>query len=352
MELNFPPYSFVQLQAESPDCYPDAVQCMPCSGPLSLQFCGAISGIPDTYNTDSYLCELVAYPISVDGDADLLNETGDILENEDGIQDLLNEASSAFICSFADIATEPTKPALVTSRYARTSKTADSRTTFKLTTLAFNEDPISSFDLYNAAALASGGLVVQLGQCFKLQFAILIFHYDNTSHTRGAFVSGQYLGCSDCFIRIAENDCYYSSVSYLNADDSFGFPFSITQIPCVAELPMYLRDPSLVEDQKIYKRSDGSNMKVFDRKDEVYELETDMIPYKWLRALDIALSCDQVEISNVNASSFDPVNTATQFVKEEKLEIAYQKGPLTALGKGTCKVKNASPLSLINNNCE
>jgi hypothetical protein len=104
-------------------------------------------------------------------------------------------------------------------------------------------------------------------------------------------------------------------------------------------------------EQKVYTRSDGSILKLYERKEEVYTLETDLLPYAWHKALDIALSHDNVIITNPNAASFDPLNTATQFVKKDNYEIEYNQAPLSALGKGTCKLSNASPIHLINNNC-
>jgi hypothetical protein len=104
-------------------------------------------------------------------------------------------------------------------------------------------------------------------------------------------------------------------------------------------------------DQKVYTRSDGTIVKLFERKEEAYTLETDLIPYAWHKALDIALSHDTVTIANPNASSFDPVNTATQFIKKDNYEIEYMKAPFTSYGKGFCKLLNADPIHLINNNC-
>jgi hypothetical protein len=165
------------------------------------------------------------------------------------------------------------------------------------------------------------------------------------------------MGCTGCFRRITPDSCYTSVLTYSCPDDTFDFTYqipngssTITTVNTV-ELPIYLRDPVMNDDTKVYTRSDGSIVKLYERKEEQYTLETDLMPYTWLKALDIALSHDSVSIINTNAAAYDRINTAQNFQKKENFEIEYQKGPLTALGKGTCKLLNANPVHLYNNNC-
>ena len=191
---------------------------------------------------------------------------------------------------------------------------------------------------------------IDTGQCFKLQYI-----YEAWDSSGNVTVRHYIGGCSNCFIRTPEHECYSSVLSYTNSDNAFGFDYTdysgTGPFSNVVELPMYLRDPVMENDQKVYTKSDGSIVKLYERKEEKYILETDLMPYAWHKALDIALSHDTVKITNPNASAFDPVNTATRFVKSENYQIEYMKAPLSSLGKATCKLSNATPINLINNNC-
>lgn len=188
---------------------------------------------------------------------------------------------------------------------------------------------------------------IEVGQCFKLQLI-----YEHLDGPGGNVLYRQFIdGCTNCFIRTVPDECYTSVISYRNPTDTFGFTYFNTSTFNIIELPVYLRDPVMENDQKVYTKSDGSVVKLYERKEEKYTLETDLMPYIWHKALDIALSHDTVTITNPNASSFDPVNTATQFVKSDNYQIEYMKAPLSSLGKGTCKLINATPVNLINNNC-
>jgi hypothetical protein len=198
-------------------------------------------------------------------------------------------------------------------------------------------------------------IAVPVGSCFK--FALVWDVYDS-SHVH---VWRFYYGCTNLFRRTAPGDSYTSVIAYANAtgsglsdpSDAFDFHYTGPNLTMgnVVELPCYLRDPTMPTSQKIYTRSDGSNVVLYQRKDEQYTLETDLLPYLWHKALDVALSHDYVAIYTPNANAFDPLNTATQFVKKDNYEIEYMKAPFSSLGKGSCKLLNAGPIHLINNNC-
>jgi hypothetical protein len=197
-------------------------------------------------------------------------------------------------------------------------------------------------------------IAVPPGTCFKFALVWDVLAADSSLLERN------YYGCTSLFRRTPIDDPYTSVIAYVNAtaaltnpSDAFDFHYTgpHTIAPNRIELPCYLRDPTMPSDQKIYTRSDGSNIVLFQRKDEQYTLETDLLPYSWHKALDIALSHDYVTISTPNAAAFDPLNTATQFIKKDNYEIEYMKAPFSSFGKGTCKLLNADPIHLINNNC-
>ena len=220
------------------------------------------------------------------------------------------------------------------------------------------ESPSDSGNMDDVST-ANNTIAVPVGSCFKFALVWDVYNPSNV------LVFRFYYGCTNCFTRTSPNECYTSVLAYTNAEvqndnptdlinpsDAFDFYYTGTITPYnIVELPFYLRDPTMPTDEKIYTRSDGSNIVLYQRKDEQYTLETDLIPYFWHKNIDIALSHDTVYISNPNASSFDPLNTATQFVKKGNYEIEYMKAPFSSFGKGSCKLLNADPIHLINNNC-
>ena len=306
----FPRYSFVQLEnstATAAHCTPDPGFCLPMSDPANVAF---HVKFPDIDNYDGNLLYMLNYAIPVP-------------------------------CSSTTITTAMTSstPLLFGNHYYSTG-TDDYRYV----------DYHVHFDLPVATLDECG---VAPGDCFKL---LLIYYlvvtdpfHDNAETTLGPF-GGTY---TNCFMRSTGADtCYSSVIKYWNNSDAFDFDYAWGHtFASKVELPMYLRDPKMENEQKVYTRSDGFLVKLYERKEETYMLETDLMPYTWHKNLDIALSHDTVTISNANASSFDPLNTATQFVKKENYEIEYNKSPLSSLGKGMCKLSNAQAIHLINNNC-
>lgn len=336
----FPRYSFVQdgsLSAES--CYPDPSMCLPISTPANLAF--EATGIGSTLSDRFYPHTASMYFIAVAPDEPCRTDT---------------QTSGVFTPYWPFI---QNSSGLFDGGFSGTLSDAVGG--------VFNDNNGNdTFDDYNAPHVSivtgpSGFPIpinhityqIAVGQCFKLQCILDIY-------SNGSIIKRFFFGCTNCFIRIAENGCYTSLLQYRNDSNAFDFGYlSLDQnnnnllggFYNSVELPMYLRDPIMNDDSKVYTRSDGSIVKLYERKEEQYTLETDLMPYTWLKALDVALSHDTVTISNPNAAAFDSVNTARSFQKKENFDIEYQKGPLTAFGKGTCKLLNANPVHLYNNNC-
>jgi hypothetical protein len=301
-----PRYSFVQPQTDTDSCYPDPALCLPCSSQDNLAFQVRLYGI-DTLGIFFDFLIIKAVIVPVDYTCDQYVKT------------------QGFVID----------PIFIASNH-----------------YYFQEDGslMANLDSPNGTFIDISGNEIPIGGCFKLAIYLDVY--------AGGFLADQTLeyafGCTVPFRRVAANDCYTSALSYTNPDDAFGFDYSdFADHPFInkVELPFYLRDPKMESDEKVYTKSDGSITKIYERKEEVYTLETDSIPYVWHKALDIALSHDTVGITNANLGSFDPVNTASQFVKKENYEIEYNKAPLSNYGKGTCKLSNAAPVNLINNNC-
>lgn len=312
----FPPYSFVQDGAAADNtCYPDPKACLPSSGIHNLSFQAAVV-IP--LSSLLTFAESTIYLSSVPPDFDCSVRTQDFSA---GTTTPLNHL------------------VLMTYGAAEISPYGDDYQIARMWFNTWNNDYATCTEANNAIAMPPG-------TCFKL---VLV----GDTYAAGLLTQRTYYGCTNCFVVVPVGECYTSALAYSNPVNAFGFDYSDAPAGYVnkVELPCYLRDPVLESEQKVYTRSDGTLVKLFERKEERYELETDQMPYLWHRALDIALSHDSVSIQNANASGFDPLHTAMQFVKKGAYEVEYNKAPLSAFGKGKCTLSNALPLSLINNNC-
>lgn len=343
ISISYPPYSFIQNSPPlTGDCYPDPAQCLPLSSNKHLKFYTSMDGIDydmiNTYLTEDPQYYALPYLAVVPPDYDCtprsyINHTAALLGP--GMVPLVTFLGSTAFELYVD----------GTHRYCNAFFNAPDN--IDLSTLSAN-DNIGTAATHQNYAPATG-------ECFKLMLLIDVRMDDHYYGTKTHF--RQIVGCVSCFVRTA-GDCYTSVITYSDPEDSFGFRYQMhdyygddIQMENKIELPLYLRDPVMNDDAKVYTRSDGTIIKLYERKEEQYLLETDRMPYTWLKALDIALSHDSVRIENGNARSFDSVNTAKYFQKKENFEIEYQKGPFSAFGKGSCKLLNAQPVHLYNNNC-
>ncbi|MBS1686956.1 MAG: hypothetical protein JSS76_19620 [Bacteroidetes bacterium] len=319
--ISFPRYSFVQAQPDPmredvpTSCYPDPRSCLPISTPVNLAFqITAGDSISPPFFT-AYTGSFYAYAVPVNESIRWTTQTSGTFETHTPfIKSSFRLYNVGYVTAMFDDAT-------------------------------YND----SFQAYPIA----------VGECFKLQFV-----YDEIYSSTQTIHQRYYLGCSTNFIRVPVNECYTTLLQYRNPKDTFDFSYynpnestghegenNLGYYYNKVELPIYLKNPVMNDDTKVYTRSDGTIIKLYERKEEQYLLETDQMPYTWLRALDVALSHDTVLLHNSNLSSFDPINTAIFFQKKENFEIEYQKGPFSAFGKGNCKLLNAQPVHLYNNNC-
>ena len=332
MSITFPRYSFVQSSnPDTGDCYDDPSVCLPLSDRAHLKFtCEMVSSDIDWLlgQYDSSTDSLLLYAAVVQTDFICTPAQLDYTTIS-GLRPYFNHYQRFIL---AEYSVSSFSPAHMTAFFGFTSGAND----------------------FGDLTVEDNTWVPEIGQCFKLCFFFEILRIVEGDQSIPYRIQ---MGCTGCFRRIAADSCYTSVLTYSNPDDTFDFTYQIsTGTSAIAtintvELPIYLRDPVMNDDTKVYTRSDGSIVKLYERKEEQYTLETDLMPYTWLKALDIALSHDTVSIISTNAAAYDSINTAQNFQKKENFEIEYQKGPLTALGKGTCKLLNANPVHLYNNNC-
>lgn len=314
LSITYPRYSFVQgTAAEAVNCYPDPALYLPLSEPSHLSFQVHFGSVPPPPVAGILGTTIMAEAVSLSESCTYVS-SGDYADTSQQWQGFIT---------------------------ARIDTTPDGSGHFNYAAQFIY--PASSFDDYNEHSLYD---YIDVGACFKLRYVAL------SVDAGGNVLWVQVLGCTQPFIRIADGDCFTSMLRYRNDFDTFDFSYTAhTDFFNAVELPVYLRDPLLHDDAKVYTRSDGSITKLYERKEEQYTLETDLLPYTWLKALDIALSHDTLTIQNTNAGAYDSINTATAFQKKDSLEIEYHKGSLTALGKATCKLLNANPVHLFSNNC-
>ncbi|MBS1595756.1 MAG: hypothetical protein JST90_15685 [Bacteroidetes bacterium] len=346
ISISFPPYSFIQSAPPlTGDCYPDPAQCLPLSSNQHLRFYASIKGIDydmiTTYLGEDPEISLLPYLAVVPPDYDctpatyINQSTSETVLLGPGMVPLVTFIKAQYFALLSDGADT------YCNAYFNAGDNID------LATLSANDNI--------GQASAHTNFAPAVGECFKLAIVLDVVHDDQYYGTKVFF--RQVAGCIGCFVRTA-GDCYTSVITYSDPTDSFGFTYQLhdyygddIHLENRIELPCYLRDPVMNDDTKVYTRSDGTIIKLYERKEEQYMLETDRMPYTWLKALDIALSHDSVKIDNGNTRSYDSVNTAKYFQKKENFEIEYQKGPFSAFGKGNCKLLNAQPVHLYNNNC-
>lgn len=320
LAISFPRYNFVNSGADA-DCSIDSAACLPLSDPANLKFQMRLSGFSNNYVSGLFNSRLYLSPADIG--------TGC------GMQDWIPGDPGMHPATVAHL------PLIRATHF---DLGVDSGANYADVQFDTKEHDFSDLTSLNNYFLHS----INIGDCFKFMIVWDILDVDGVT-----VIERSYFGCTNCFKRADIADCFLSVISYKKEDDAFDFKYSLfaPDTENRVELPFYLNAPAMVNDQKVYQRSDGKEIKLYERKEEQYVLETDMMPYAWHKALDIALSHDTVSIINGTLTAYDSFNTATQFVKKENYEIEYGPVALTLMGKGKCKLTNATPVHLYNNNC-
>jgi len=318
----YPRYSFVQeVDAPSGACGSGDKFCLPLSSNANVAFQVTLRNISvlqtgAAYPTDPYLAVV---PSDFACSYDTIDYTG-------GMHPLFRQLQRFAFSNHYEYLTMPSFSVPGTGRF-------------------FFDTPDIDFD---SLTVVDNTFVPAVGDCFK--FAIVWDTVDGV----GDVLYRTFFGCTNCFVRIDADDCYISVLSYANNlyNNAFDFDYSYAvNFKNIVELPMYLSVPEMTNDQKVYNRSDGIEVKLYERKEESYMLKTDYMPYYWHKSLDIALSHDTVNIASGKAGAYDPYNTAVKFVKKDNYKVDYLKDIFSSLGKGSVKLVNANPVSLYNNNC-
>ena len=238
MALIFPKYSFVQNGAETYDsCYADASFCLPTSSIGNLKFQVTINiAVSDIARFFSNINYFAIVPADFD--------------------------CSARQYDWVDGGLAPAHPLhhlpIMTDLNAQA---VFNGTSYDVTMWASGTP--SSVD-YNSLTTANNVMACPIGTCFKL--VLVSDYYSGDLWPTDPYVEGLakrwYYGCTTCFTRIALQECFTSVLSYSNNSDAFDFNYSAAPAGYKnrVELPIYLSNPMLETDEKIYTKSDGSIM--------------------------------------------------------------------------------------------
>lgn len=300
-----PHYSFVQLgDQESSECVVNVGDCLPINDIQRLAFQLFVNDPP----TPSEGCsiEYLIYPFPSSQQCDNLS------------------------------AGHPQWPAIFYPKASKYTNTVGNDLTiyFDLTGYSWNDFKDSGIDE---------------GDCFRF----VLFYADKCGDTYTNFVP---IYCTNCFVR--RQSCYDSIVSYVNNTDAFGFQArgGASQLPNIIQLPLFLNKPQNPTDETSYLKSDNTRILVSSRVDQEWGLETDSMGADFHQKLNMALRVSNVAIISEYANALLPnLQQQLGFIKvvvSEKYEIEWTDSPsFYALAKGKAKVKNAFPVSMINNNC-
>lgn len=343
-------YSFIRLnipQYGQTECYPPIDQCLPIFALEEIAFQLPVGA----FDHPTGLAEYYLIPVPIIGELTQV-EPCDYLVAEDG-QPILDENGNLIFtedcspgqdeCTFGTFPYPLTGPDdcpgglnSLPEKYARGTWYASG---------VLSDENIIYFQ---PGSWQTSGFpnTIPVGQCFR--FIIVQSNVDINLCAQSSFR----IGCTNCFVRVADT-CDTTLIRYINYENAFAFNYSYYGIFAnQVRLPFYLRNAQFPSTQKSYQKSDGSFIKLSERIDKEYELETDWMPEVWHEKLKIALAHDAVILYNENART-DLQPLAMPVVNEEPYEIEWSDDIRLAEAKGRTRVKRSVPgVGYVNSNCQ
>lgn len=165
----------------------------------------------------------------------------------------------------------------------------------------------------------------------------------------GELTDVECLGMSNCFQKVS-NTCYTSKIRYGCNENAFGFytdgtnPFSVS-----IRIALYLHSPKLPGEEKGYQKSDGSFVKLSERINKTWQLESDYMPIEIHERIRVALSCDNISITNENVNLVDAaIYRSDPYELGDNSEDVQHKFPFF---KGTTIVFKKLLEKSLNSNC-
>ena len=194
---------------------------------------------------------------------------------------------------------------------------------------------------------------IEFGSCFNFTIWEDIIAED----TEDDVIQRTALGCTNCFVKIPSDPlCFTSRFSYKNNENNHGFIYNIqTELSNATfinfgYLPIHLHSPNFPSEEKTYTKSDGSHLKLYERTDEEFILETDYFDMRVHKCMKVMLGSDMVSIIN---DYFNPRESIVVVCREAySIEWDSLGNAVERLAKATTKVISQTPISLINTNCQ
>lgn len=332
--LNNTPPSIFGVPIETPECINPVTRCLPMSRFFNLAFQVYVIefGDPIAFINDN---RFAVYPVK---------GSPEDCERPDGYFNVLGS-------------TPP--PIMVGSIYSTAAVTdfnteiVDDIPSPFVGVINFDSHEFEDFEDWNAEV--SEEWQINEGDCFHLQVY-------QVGYVDGEPIINvdQPIICSPCFVR--EEACYNTTIAYNCNENSYDFFFTsedsdYNNFSAKIELPFYLKNPQLASEESSYRKSDGSFIKLSERIQEEYVLQTDWIPHDWHRKLKIALSCDTIFVNspNIRQQAYkipDPFGgLALPIICKDPYQIEWDDSVDRLMAQGSTKVLNAEALSLYNSNC-
>lgn len=347
--ITHPEYSFLRLNEEiEVSCYTQSEECIDIQSMSDLQFqlitdftpiteegiltsvivvpCNG--GCPYTaeeiydelYGGTSYeVTAVFSYAVTDDGELRVANlnepmtniNIGDIVNfyngetNLSGVYEVINKevAGSGTLLTFA--ANGQLFTDFPTSPYARVTKISSSFPAYIFTnTFTIADDSVFVNSVYEfGVASVNGVLPYTTPQCFSFcVYSLTMQHNEDEAPT---FLDGECFGTTNCFQK-TDDECYTTKLIYGCNESAFGFytdgtnPFQLA-----IRLPLWFYAPKYPGEENGYQRSDGQFVKLSERINKTWEMETDYFPEQIHERLRIALSCDNITVTNENAQMTD-----------------------------------------------
>lgn len=165
----------------------------------------------------------------------------------------------------------------------------------------------------------------------------------NSGGAEPQFHSGQFLGTTNCFNRVTDL-CDTSLIEYKFYEDAMSFYGSPSRNRI--RLPLHLSRPQYPGDENSYQTSDGRWLKLSERVNKEWNLETDWLPDAVHEKIRIALSADFIIIWNRNENlALEGLYRSEEYNLEWNEDVDY---PLT---KAKTTVKKRVLEASLNSNC-
>lgn len=179
------------------------------------------------------------------------------------------------------------------------------------------------------------------GECFRL--IIYRIQVDLDVPTTPDLLNGECLGTTNCFTKVSDL-CHTTKIKYQFNEDAMGFYGEPSTN--IVRLPMYLSRPQYPGEETGYQTSEGKWLKLAERVNKEWQLETAWLPDALHQNIRMALSADFIQLWNQNE------NLALEGVyRSEDYNIEWDENVDYPLAKATTTIKKRVLSASVNSNC-